>query len=212
MTYSLNCQTALVEQPESYGILLHGYGANGADLIGLAPAVQQILPTMSFIAPDAPDMCAQNSAGFEWFDLDDFSPAARQRGAAYAWPKLSAFLASVTETHQIGYDQLVLIGFSQGAAMSLHAALQLEEAIHAVIGFSGFLPHSNPKNHGATCPIHLVHGDCDPVVPIQASVQAQSTLQALGFQISLHQCAGLTHGINDEGLHSAVKFLQNSFL
>ena len=49
MTYTLRCDTAFVENPSSYGILLHGYGANGQDLIGLAPLFQQAFPTMSII-------------------------------------------------------------------------------------------------------------------------------------------------------------------
>ncbi len=206
--YTLNCQTAYVPSSDFYGVLLHGYGANGADLINLAPIFQHAYPTLSIIAPNAPDICAQNPSGFEWFDLRNFSPAAMESGAEQALPKLLEFLASVTEEHQIGYDQLVLIGFSQGTAMALQAMLGLEHSVHAVVGFSGFLAQSHPKNQGNTsCPVHLVHGDQDSVVPIAASQKAQSQLQDLGYTTSFHPCAGLDHGINDEGLHSAIEFL-----
>ena len=206
--YTLNAHTAYVATPKYYGVLLHGYGANGADLINLAPIFQHAFPTMSIISPDAPNVCAQNPTGFEWFDLRDFSPAAMERGAEQAVPRLLEFLASIIKEHQIGYDQLVLIGFSQGTAMALQAVLELEESLHAVVGFSGFLAQSHPKNHGsARCPVHLVHGDQDAVVPIAASQKAEGQLQDLGYTTSFYSCAGLDHSINNEGLHSAIDFL-----
>lgn len=209
MTYSLHCQTATVPDPDYYGIFLHGYGASGADLIGLAPVFQQVMPKMSMVSPDAPDICRQNPSGFEWFDLRDFSPAAMQRVAETALPKLRGFLDSVAQQHQIGYDQMVLVGFSQGTAMALMAAMHLEESFHAVIGFSGFLPQHAAENRGRHCtPIHLVHGDQDDIVPIEASLQAQSQLQGQGFETSLQRCPGLGHGIDDNGLHSATAFLR----
>lgn len=208
MDYMLNSYTALVENPSSYGVFLHGYGANGQDLIGLAPIFQQAFPAMSFISPDAPSVCGQSPSGFEWFDLQDFSPEAMERGAMVALPALLEFLDSVQKKHQIRYDQMVLIGFSQGTAMALQAALGLKDSLRAVVGFSGFLAQSQPKNQGETvCPVHLVHGTQDPVVPIAASQKAASQLQDLGYITSFQPCAGLDHGINDEGLASAVGFL-----
>ncbi len=209
MDYTLNCHTALVENPSSYGILLHGYGANGQDLIGLAPIFQQAFPAMSIISPDAPSVCAQNPSGFEWFDLQDFSPEAMERGAKAALPALLDFLDSVTKEHQIGYDQMVLIGFSQGTAMALQAALGLKDSLRAVVGFSGFLAQGQPENQGdSVCPVHLVHGTQDPVVPIAASQKAEKQLQDLGYTTSFQPCAGLDHSINEAGLASAVEFLR----
>ena len=104
---------------------------------------------------------------------------------------------------------MVLIGFSQGTAMALQTALGLKDSLRAVVGFSGFLAQGQPENQGdSVCPVHLVHGTQDPVVPIAASQKAEKQLQDLGYTASLQPCAGLDHSINEAGLASAVEFLR----
>lgn len=209
MNYSLPSETALVDDAQKVMIALHGYGADGRDLISLAEPVQQLFPHVSVISPHAPEPCGQNPTGRQWFALDEFSLPAMQAGVERAMPSLLQYLASVTAEHQIAYHDLVLLGFSQGTMMALQCALALEETPCAVVGFSGLLAHNNPSFRTQTpCPIHLVHGEQDTVIPIAGSVDAHQRLQQLGFPTSLTRCRNLDHGINPEGLSSALHFLR----
>ncbi|NQY82588.1 MAG: dienelactone hydrolase family protein [Alphaproteobacteria bacterium] len=211
MSCTLTCAIAPVADPKTLLILLHGYGANGQDLIGLAPAIQQNFPDTTVIAPDAPHPCVQNPMGREWFSLEELSLPTIQRGVEAATPDLLKFLASVTAAHDLAYHDLILMGFSQGTMMALHAVLHLEECPRAVVGFSGLLAHTHPTRRTENpCPIHLIHGDQDPVVPESGSLEAQRQLECLGFVVSYHCCVGLGHSIDQNGFNSAVNFLRRA--
>lgn len=196
--------------PRHLVVLLHGVGADGADLIGLAPALAEPLPEAAFAAPDAPEPCDMAPFGRQWFSLQDRSPAALLAGARRAAPTLDAFLDAELERHGLTDDALALVGFSQGAMTALYAAARRPRACAGVVGYSGALVGVETLTAEATAkpPILLVHGEADEVVPFMALGHAVRGLRAAGFDVEGHARPGLAHGIDPEGLALGAAFLR----
>lgn len=197
--------------PKQAVVLLHGYGSDGNDLIGLAPNWQGILPDAVFISPNAPEQCRQFAVGFQWFDVsfDGDRLAKRQEGVVQARPVLTEFLEDLWSQSGIGPENTILAGFSQGAMMALHTGLSLARPLMGIIAFSGaFLP---PDGFGsaplAKSPVCLVHGDMDNVVDPEHSADADVALRLAGYEVSYHVSPGVGHGIAPDGLAFASEFI-----
>jgi len=190
-------------------ILLHGYGADGSDLISLGQHWGQLLPDAIFIAPNAPEPCAGSPFGFQWFPLDVDRIAGRIEGAKNAAPILGEFLADLWAQTGIPPAQTILAGFSQGAMMALHVGTSLDQELAGIIAFSGaFIPADGfAEGRFAKPPVTLIHGALDQVVDPDLSRQAATELTAAGFEVSLHISAGTAHGIAPDGLDFATSFL-----
>jgi phospholipase/carboxylesterase len=196
-------------KPTSVVVLLHGLGANGEDLLGLAPYWAERLPNTEFIAPDAPEPCDMAPFGFQWFSLQDRSPLAMMNGVAGAAPVLDAFLDEVLAERGLDDAQLALVGFSQGTMMSLHVGLRRATAPAAIIGYSGALL-SGPElflQIRARPPVLLVHGDADQVVSVSALDAAAIGLRAVGITVETERRPGLGHSIDEVGLERGSAFL-----
>jgi phospholipase/carboxylesterase len=189
-------------------VLLHGYGADGNDLIGLAPHWQTLLPTVAFAAPNAPAR-VPGSAGHQWFPLTRMDPHELERGVEAAAPLLNAFLDDELARLKLTPDRLALAGFSQGTMMSLHVGLRRAVLPAAIIGFSGLL--ASPPPDGKKPPILLTHGDADSVIPAQAMLLAATQLGAAGAAVQWHLAPGMGHGIDPAGMAMAGKFLNLAF-
>ena len=192
-------------------VLLHGYGSDGADLIGLAPYWQDALPEALFVSPNAPEQCRQLASGFQWFDVSFVGDrlASRQMGVVNARPVLVDFLNDLWTQTGVAPEQTILAGFSQGAMMALHVGLSLPQRLMGIIAFSGaFLP---PEEFGTDAfgrpPVCLVHGDMDEVVDPELSADADVALRLAGFDVSYHVSAGVGHGIAPDGLTFATEFI-----
>ena len=198
-------------QPRHAIVLLHGYGSDGADLIGLAPHWQDMLPDALFVSPNAPETCRINAAGFQWFDIDYEGDklASRQSGVVQARPVLVEFLEDLWSQTGIAPERTILAGFSQGAMMALHVGLSLPQPLMGIIAFSGaFLPPAGfAEGRFAKSPVCLVHGDMDPVVDPELSADADAALRLAGFDVSYHVSAGVGHGIAPDGLAFASAFI-----
>ncbi|WP_033067291.1 alpha/beta hydrolase [Thalassospira australica] len=209
---------------KSVVILLHGYGADGNDLIGLAPHLARALPDTAFYSPNAPFPCEMSPFGRQWFSLAEYDPeflrrapetmsgalAAMAEGARKSAAYVDDFIDHVMEAHGVSADKVALVGFSQGTMMSLQTAPRREKQIAGVVGFSGALlgEAAFAADLKTRPPMLLVHGTADPVVPIEASQLAKNTLATNGIEVSLHERAGLQHGIDEEGLGLATQFLK----
>lgn len=195
---------------KSLVILLHGLGADGSDLIGLAPHWAQSLPDAAFVSPHAPFPCDMAPMGRQWFSLRDGSPTAMARGVQQAAPILDAFIDSELEKAGLADDRLALVGFSQGTMMSLHVALRRTRACAGVLGFSGMLvaPETLKDEIHARPPIMLIHGDSDELIPVEALHGAVSALADAGASAQRHVCQGLAHGIDETGLALGGRFLK----
>jgi len=199
---------------ESMVIFLHGYGADGADLLGLAEPLKPHLPDTIFLAPNAPERSVMNPMGFQWFPIpwiDGSSEEEAAAGMARAAEDLNAFLDRVMVDEDMLPDQVALVGFSQGTMMSLHVAPRREDALAGVVGFSGRLvnPEALAEEVVVRPPILLVHGDQDDVVPPQSLPEAAEALEAAGFtEVYAHIMQGTAHGIAPDGLSVALAFLR----
>ncbi|MBJ6987656.1 phospholipase [Devosia sp. MC521] len=203
------------QAPDSAVILLHGYGSDGNDLIGLASHWQHLLPGALFISPNAPQPVGQFSAGFQWFPID-WDPSAdrlanRQTGVVTARPVLEEFLNDLWSQTGILPERTILGGFSQGAMMALHTGLALPKSqqLMGVIGVSGaFLP---PEQFGSDAlakpPVCLVHGDMDEVVDPNHSADADRILRDEKFDVYYHVSRGVGHGIAPDGLDFMTNFI-----
>ena len=217
MTRVLN---ALRKEPvsgdtRSIVVFLHGYGANGADLLGLADPLGEHLPDTLFIAPDAPEHCAGSPMGYQWFPIpwiDGSSEEESRRGMLSAVDDLNAFLDAVMVDEDVLPEQVVLFGFSQGTMMSLHVAPRRDDPVAGVVAFSGRLLEPDLLEDEVTSrmPILLVHGDQDDVVPVQALPEAAEALQSAGLkEVFAHIQKGTAHGIAPDGLSVALAFMRD---
>ena len=189
-------------------VLLHGYGSNGADLISLAPMWRHALPNAAFVAPDAPERCPGMPGGFQWWALTDFDRASLAAGVKRAAPLLDAFLDAELARQGIGAGRLLLVGFSQGTMMALHAGPRRADPIAGIIGCSGMLadPVLPDADIRSRPPVLLVHGDRDDVVPIRGMHEAERELKRQGFDVAAQVSRGLGHSVDPAGLAHGERF------
>ena len=196
-------------------VFLHGYGANGADLLGLADPLADHLPDTLFVAPDAPENCAGSPFGYQWFPIpwiDGSSEEESSRGMQQAVEDLNAFLDALMVDEDLLPEQVCLFGFSQGTMMSLHVAPRREDPVAGIVAFSGRLlePELLADEVQSRMPILLVHGDQDDVVPVQSLPQTAEALQNAGFSdVYAHVMKGTAHGIAPDGLSVALAFIRD---
>ncbi|HKY94633.1 MAG TPA: alpha/beta fold hydrolase [Kiloniellales bacterium] len=195
---------------EKLVVFLHGWGANGADLIGLAPHFARGLSTTLFLSPDAPFPCDANPAGLQWFSFADNSQTQLLAGARLAASLVTAFLDEEQAKLGLTDADTVLLGFSQGAMLALHVGLRMNRRLAGVIAYSGVLIAAETLNDELTSrpPVLLVHGERDTVVPPQASRVAQQFLSHGGVDAKLLLRPMLAHGIDEEGLRQGSAFLR----
>ena len=190
-------------------VLVHGYGADGQDLIGLAQHWQGLLPTVAFAAPNAPTRIA-GGPGYQWFPISRIDPHEMRKGVEAAAPVLDEYLDGELARLGLPPERLALAGFSQGTMLSLHLGLRRAVKPAAIVGFSGLLPGAPPAL-AEFPPILLTHGDSDQVIPPQAMFLAASDLGAAGAGVQWHLAPGMGHGIDPEGLMIAGQFLSLAF-
>ena len=196
-------------------VFLHGYGANGADLLGLADPLGEHLPDTLFVAPDAPEMVAGMPNGYQWFPIpwiDGSSEEESERGMTQAVADLNAFLDALMVDEDVLPEQVVLFGFSQGTMMALHVAPRREDEVAGIVAFSGRLlsPETLADEVGVRPPILLVHGDADDVVPPESLPQAAEALQEAGWKdVFAHIMKGTGHGIAPDGFSVALAFMRD---
>lgn len=199
-------------EPRQLVVFLHGYGADGQDLIEIGKQWQDFLPHAAFVSPHAPERCMQSPSGRQWFPLYTRVADERWQGVSAARPALDAFLDAELARYGLDHSKLALVGFSQGTMMALHVGLRRAIAPAAVLGYSGVLV--GPEHLGeaqARPPILLVHGDRDDVIPPQALFMSAQALGEAEIPCQWHLSAGLGHGIDGPGLLQGGLFLAQSF-
>ena len=205
-------------QAKQLVVFLHGYGADGNDLIEIGRQWRGLLPDAAFVSPHAPEACAMSSMGRQWFPLTMRDPDERWRGVVKARPILDAFLD--VELAKLGLDEshTALVGFSQGTMMALHAGLRRKRAPAAILGYSGVLV--GPERiaeaaardpQGAPPPILLVHGHQDQLIPFDALFDSAEALAKAEIPCQWHLSLGVAHGIDEGGLRHGGLFLAKSF-
>ncbi len=191
-------------------ILLHGYGSNGADLIGLVPYWRARLPGTAFISPNAPEPCPGAPGGFQWWGFTGTGGESRAAGAARAAPVLDAFIDEELAKAGLSDGRLALVGFSQGTMMALQVGPRRRHPIAGIVGYSGMLAGAEELGAQLTHrpPVLLVHGDADPMIPLAAFHTTKAALEGLDFVVASHVSPGLTHSIDAAGLELGARFLE----
>jgi phospholipase/carboxylesterase len=199
-------------------VFLHGYGADGNDLIEIGRQWQRWLPDAAFVAPNAPELIPGQPMGRQWFALTFRDPHERWRGVNHAGPGLDAWIDSELQRHGLPPSSLALVGFSQGTMMALHIALRRPQPVAAVVGYSGMLVLEEGKGGDSLKghvrskpPILLVHGDRDDLIPLEALFLSAEALAAAEVPSEWHLSAGIGHGIDGEGLRHGGLFLVRAF-
>lgn len=205
-------------------VFLHGYGADGNDLIELGGQWRALMPEAAFVSPHAPERSPSAPMGRQWFALSNRPPddpgggEDRWNGAVKARGAIDAFLDAELERLGLDDSKLALVGFSQGSMMALHVGLRRPRAPAAILGFSGLLVGPERLSeaaardaHGRPPPILLVHGDQDPLIPFDAMFLAAEALAGASIPTQWHLSLGIGHGIDAEGLRQGGLFLTKAF-
>lgn len=191
--------------------VLHGLGADGADLLPVGAVYRTALPAALVIAPDAPFPCDIAPMGRMWFSVRDLGPDTRRRGVRVAAPMVSAFLDAALASHRLPPSALVLVGFSQGAMVALHVGLTRPVAPLAILSHSGLLADDAlalPANPGwRPPPVLLTHGAADTVLSPDCLAATATALRTRGLEPEVHLLPGLGHGIDEATLRLGLAFL-----
>ncbi len=200
-------------EPGHLVILLHGYGADGNDLIGLAPVLAPLMPDVVFHAPNAPYPCEGNPFGYQWFGISRLEPALALAGVRSAAPLVDAFLDDTMAQYGLDESRTALVGFSQGTMMALHVGLRRARPLAGIVGFSGMLagPEVLADEIRSRPPVLLAHGDSDEMLPHVLTGRAAEALQQNDVAVGVHIAEGVGHGIDQTALSHAARFLLEVF-
>lgn len=218
-TASLNILSGPEQAPASGKVkqlvmFLHGLGADGNDLISLAPLMVDALPDTQFVSPDAPFDCDLAPYGRQWFSFRDTSSEQMLNGVSAAAVHLNHFIDAKLKQYHLPISKLAVVGFSQGTMTALHTLLRRADPCAAIVGFSGGIIASNRLHLDIRCkpPVCLIHGDADNVVPYAQMIDAEAALHKSDVEVESHTRPGLAHGIDPEGLEIAAMFIKKRFL
>jgi phospholipase/carboxylesterase len=197
-------------EPKQLVVLCHGLGADAFDLIDLAPTWSHACPDAIFASVHAP-FAHDSGYGRQWWSVADRSPAVTEAGVRAAAPYLHGFLDA--ELERLGLTEYAIMGFSQGAMISLFAGLRRAAAPRAILAFSGALiaPDSLAAELKNRAAVLLAHGEADDVVPVSRSREAERMLRAAGVPVETDYVPGLGHGIDDTGISFGALALQKGF-
>jgi phospholipase/carboxylesterase len=199
------------QKPKKLVLFLHGYGTNKNDLIHLASDFAELLPDAQFISVDAPESYEggyENS--YQWFSLEEFEHSIIQKRIEIAHKILNKFIDDTLERLDLKDKDLLLIGFSQGAMMSLYTGLQRANKLMGIVSFSGALAfdelslrekvESKPK-------ILLIHGTADERMPYLYFEEAKRLLAGAGIIFEAHSIQEMEHNIDEKALLKAKNFI-----
>lgn len=195
---------------DSLVIFLHGYGANGADLLSIGEEWAHELPNTAFASPNAPSVCDAFSAGFQWFPIRavDRHLIERDRPMDSVMPALNAYIDDLLAQWGVREERLIVAGFSQGAMMAMYVMPRRKTACAGIIGYSGLLVGAEGlKEEGISkMPVLAIHGDADEVVPPQCLAEVEAGFEAAGFNVETVMRPHLGHGIDHFGLMRGLQF------
>lgn len=196
-------------------IFLHGYGANGDDLLGIGEEWKEALPDTVFLGPHAPDICEASPYGYQWFSIREIDGKAfeRDKMVEHVAPVLNAYIDEQLQKWGVPENKLAVVGFSQGAMMAMYTMPRRKAACAGVIGYSGILlDAAGLKGAGVVkMPVLAIHGDADSIVPPKYLAGVQEGFSGAGFDVETIMRPNLAHGIDQFGLIRGVEFIKEVF-
>ena len=213
MSYSLNTTVlnpTSKEKPKNAVILCHGYGGDGKDISLLAAYWRAYLSDTIFICPDAPEKCAANPSGFQWFDLMDQSSDQILSKSLVAEKKLNQLIDEVKIQNNLLANQIIIGGFSQGCMISLQTGIKRKDTVNSIIGYSGRIIDTEhlSKNIASKPNIILMHGDIDQVVPVSSLLEAKNFFNINNYKIESKIFNNCEHRIPTEGSSLGLQFIK----
>ena len=201
-------------KPRQAIVLCHGYGGDGKDISTLAINWQRFLPDAIFLCPNAPEVCADNPRGYQWFDMTSENEEMIFEKSLAAAEKLNIFLDQVVKNFRLESSNLALVGFSQGCMISIQAGLPRKEQINCIIGYSGKVINQKHlmKNINSKPKIFLMHGANDTIVSPTHLLEAKEYLKKCGLKIKTKLFKNCGHNIPVEGTSLGLAFLKKNLL
>ena len=193
-------------------IFLHGYGANGKDLIGIGDIWKQNLPNTVFLSPNAPFSCEGNYDAYQWFDLTSIAPEKIGEGLEKAGPYLHNYIENVKAKFSLGDEKIFFSTFSQGSMMAMYHLCKRKRNCGGLLAYSGLLFEDKnfDKNVVSKFPIRIYHGKNDEVIPYDNSIKAFKKFKSLGFDVEYFIQEDLEHGIDNFGIDFGLNFLKKT--
>ena len=215
MSYSLN--TTILnplskEKPKNAVILCHGYGGDGKDISLLASYWRTFLPDTLFVCPDAPERCAVNADGFQWYDLMDQTQDQVLVKSLVSEIKLNNLIDEVLKKNDLKSEKVAIGGFSQGCMISLQTGIKRKNKINSIIGYSGKIVDENhlQNNINSRPNIILMHGDKDQIVPVTFLLEAKNFFIKNNYKIETKILKNCEHRIPTEGSSLGLSFLKKN--
>jgi len=201
-------------EPKQMIILCHGYGGDGQDISVLANNWRRFLPDAVFLCPNAPEVCAVNPLGYQWFDMTIENDETILEKSLVAEKKLNTFLDQVLDNFQLDTKNLALVGFSQGCMMIIQTALKKKEQINCLVGYSGKIINKQhlSENIVSRPKIFLMHGDRDTIVSPSHLLESKEFLVQQNLKIRTKIFKNCEHKISVEGSSFGLEFLRKNLL
>ena len=185
------------DAPRASVIVLHGLGADGHDFV---PIVQELelaaAGPLRFVFPHAPMRPVTINAGYvmrAWYDIlgNDLQRQEDEAGLRASQAEIEALIERERQ-RGIAASHIVLMGFSQGCAVSVLTGLRYPERLAGIVGLSGYLPlaastAAERSAANADVPIFLAHGRLDPIVTFARGAASRDALRALGHDVEWHE-------------------------
>jgi phospholipase/carboxylesterase len=209
----------MTKSPKFLVIMLNGYGANGENLIELANEFQPIIQDAYFIAPNAIEPWEGGFPNsYQWFSLyagvernalDILAPKIKNANQI-----LLKFIEDQLARFNLSFENLILIGFSQGSMMSIYQGLIMPKKIAGIISFSGKVvePLSVGDEIISKPDICLIHGTHDSVLPFANFHEAQKILNQYQIPFEAHAIENLDHTIDIRAVRIAQNFIKKIVL
>ncbi|MFT4077320.1 MAG: esterase [Asticcacaulis sp.] len=181
--------------PDRLVLLFHGVGALPQNMVTLGKVIADAHPNTAVVSVASP-YPSDTGGGYQWFSVRGVTEETRPARVTEAMPAFIACVKQWQAEMQVPTDETLLIGFSQGAIMALESTQQADRIAATVIGLSGRF--AAPPETKPAMPVHLIHGDADPIMAAAHAIAAHDQLVALGADVTLDIVPGLPHTINAE--------------
>ena len=204
-------------EPAASIIWLHGLGADGYDFVPLVRELELLqAPAARYVFPHAPTRPVTINGGFvmrAWYDIfgNDLVRREDEQGIDTSGQQVEALIEREVE-RGTPRARIVLAGFSQGGAITLHTGLRQREPLAGLLALSTYLAlaerfDAERDPASASVPIFMAHGRADPVIPLERAVISRDRLQAAGYQVEWHEY-DMPHSLCEDEVRQIAAFLR----